>query len=137
MALDSAAIYGSQNANSVGILFLNVQPLQVKHMKIFTRKYGVVLGSVLTVLLVELSFNTATAGCRSYAHDKKDAVAYCDKELNCTVPQIVACYGRTNEWKCRCETPKKEKMSKKKYKTSTDYSIIKNMDKASPKLLKH
>jgi len=27
MALDSAAIYGSQNANSVGILFLNVQPL--------------------------------------------------------------------------------------------------------------
>jgi hypothetical protein len=106
-------------------------------MKLFSSKHGILLGSVMAVVLLDVSFNTAAAGCRSYAHGKADAIAFCKEKLNCKPPQLLACYGRTNEWKCRCEAPaKKGVMKKPGHDVRSDFSINKNMDKASPKLFK-
>lgn len=65
-------------------------------------------GSCLGFILVSLVFFTssAEAGCRSYAYEKKDAIAFCQKKLKCKAPEIVVCYGKPREWKCRCEKPK-------------------------------
>ena len=108
-----------------------------KYIRLFFCKLGMVLAGILSVVVLDVSFNTAAAGCRSYAHDKADAIAFCKEKLNCKSPQILACYGRTNEWKCRCEAPRKKSMGKKPgHDVRSDFSINKNMDKASPKLYK-
>ncbi len=104
-------------------------------MKTFIHGKNIVLGGVLTVIAFGLSADIALAGCNSQAYDKEEAIKFCTGQLNCKDPQIVVCYGRVRDWKCRCENPKKETV-KPKVKKEVDYSINKTMDKASPKLLK-
>jgi len=104
-------------------------------MKISTSN-SVLLGGILTIILLGISSSTAMAGCNSQAYDKAEAIKYCAADLNCEAPQIVVCYGYVRDWKCRCEDQKKEMSVKPKLKKELDYSINKNMDKASPKLLK-
>jgi hypothetical protein len=104
-------------------------------MKISTRGNKIVFGGILAIISLCVSINSAIAGCNSQAYDKEEAIKYCTGVLNCKSPQIVVCYGRVRDWKCRCEYPKKESM-KPEIKKDIDYSIKKSMDKASPKLLK-
>lgn len=104
-------------------------------MKISAPSKRVVSGGIFMLVLSGFFVESAIAGCRSYAYDKKDAIVYCTKELGCKPSQIVACYGRTNEWKCRCETPKEDVVHKIEQEKDSDYSINKDRDKSSPKLL--
>jgi hypothetical protein len=110
-------------------------------MKVPARSNRVILISILAFVLLAFSINSAVA-CRSYAEKKEDAEEFCEMKLKCKPPLVLACYGQTREWKCRCEKPKEKKveqMEKKmemlEQKKESDYSIKKDMDKSSPKLM--
>ncbi len=103
-------------------------------MKVSVRSNRAVLAAIFAVVLLGFSIATAMA-CRSYAEKKEDAEEFCKKDLDCKPPLVVVCYGIPREWKCRCEKPKEKEVKKLKQEKDSDYTINKNVDKASPKLL--
>ncbi len=105
-------------------------------MKVSIRSNRAVLAGIFAVVLLGFSITTAMA-CRSYVEKIEDAEDFCRKKLECEPPLVVVCRGQTREWKCRCEKPKAEAEAVKEFKKETeqDYSINKDVDKASPKLL--
>lgn len=103
-------------------------------METTIRKSSLTIFAAVTLLFFGSVANTAMA-CKSTAYDEKDAKEFCSKQLNCPVGDVV-CKGTVRRWICTCAKPKDAMKGKIRPKTSSDYSINKNMDKASPKLLK-
>jgi hypothetical protein len=95
-------------------------------MKVSVRDHRLFAAAVFTLSFLLFFTSNAMAGCRSYAYEKKDAIAFCQKKLKCKAPEIVVCYGQPREWKCRCEKPKEDAPKESEGKFESGHSIKKD-----------